>query len=359
MTSRRSFLCGILASGVAPAASWADAGAPTHLAAARRADGRYVLCGLGAEQGMLFSIPLPDRGHAAAAHPTRPEAIAFARRPGTFALVLDCRNGDVLAHLAAPAGRHFYGHGAFSQDGRLLFTTENDFEMAEGRIGVWDATRRYARVGEIASGGTGPHDVRILPGRDILVVANGGIETHPESGRTKLNLPTMRPNLSYLSFEGDILDQVEPPRDHHLNSIRHLSVRADGLVAYATQWQGALSDTPPLLGLHTMGRAVRHLSPNTGLHRDCVGYAGSVAFRGDGRAVAITAPRGGIALIFDVEGGHTSNVIRLEDVSGVAADRAALLFTSGTGALFRTQDSVSIELSDHGWDNHLIELESG
>ena len=90
MTTRRSFLAGLLAAASAPSLSWADAGSPAYLAAAKEPSGTYALFGLAASGQDVFRIALPDRGHAAAAHPPAPEAVAFARRPGTFALVIDC-----------------------------------------------------------------------------------------------------------------------------------------------------------------------------------------------------------------------------------------------------------------------------
>ena len=83
MTTRRQFLAGVLASGLAPAPTWADAGRPRFLTAAKTPSGAYVLVGLRADLTEAFRLPLPTRGHAAAAHPKRPEAVAFARRPGT------------------------------------------------------------------------------------------------------------------------------------------------------------------------------------------------------------------------------------------------------------------------------------
>ena len=145
---------------------------------------------------ITFRIDLPGRGHAAAAHPNRPEAIAFARRPGTFAIILDCLSGKPVNLVEAPPNRHFCRHGAYSADGELLFTTENDFSQSLGVVGVWDASKGYVRIGEMSSGGVGPHDMHLMADGQTLVVANGGIETHPDSGRTKLNLQTMRPNLS-------------------------------------------------------------------------------------------------------------------------------------------------------------------
>ncbi|MEL6318445.1 MAG: DUF1513 domain-containing protein, partial [Pseudomonadota bacterium] len=199
--SRRAFLSGGLAAAAAAAApslSWADAGGPRYLAAARRADGAFALCGLSHTGDIVFEIDLPARGHAAAAHPSRPLAVAFARRPGRYALVIDCARARLLARLEAPAGRHFYGHGAFDRDGDRLFTTENAYEPGVGRVGVWDATGGFARMGEWASGGVGPHDALFDPASNQLVVANGGVQTHPDSGRSKLNLPTMRSNLARL-----------------------------------------------------------------------------------------------------------------------------------------------------------------
>ena len=138
MPDCRAFLDGLLASGAFPTTTWAAAGNPAYLAAAKLPSGDYALHGLNAKGASVFALPMPGRGHAAAAHPERPLAVVFARRPGTFALVIDCATGQTVAHLNTPEGHHFSGHGAFSQDGGWLFTAENDFENARGMIGVWD-----------------------------------------------------------------------------------------------------------------------------------------------------------------------------------------------------------------------------
>ena len=349
MATRRSFIAGILATGLAPKATWADAGNPAFLSAARKPDGRYVLCGLGHDGSIRFEIALPDRGHAAAAHPTLPAAVAFARRPGTYAIVLDCRIGQPKALLEAPAGRHFYGHGAFSANGELLFTTENDFETARGVIGVWDVRNHYVRIGEFLSGGKGPHDIELMPDGETLVVANGGIETHPETGRTKLNLPSMRSNLSYLTLDGAIDAQVELGLEHQRNSIRHLAVSSSGDVAFAMQWQGDLTEDLPLLGVHN--RHTRHpkLFDEASV-RVMKGYLGSIAFSSDNGQIATTSPRSGALQVFGVDGlSHRSN---LADVCGVAAGKNGFVVTTGTGVV---RASGFGDLTHQvAWDNHLI-----
>ncbi len=359
MSNRRTFIAGLAAASLTPVTGWSSVGAPDYLAAGLFPDGSYRLSGLDSTGTILFSLPLPARGHAAAAHPRTAQAVAFARRPGTFAIVIDCTDGSIVRRLEAPRGRHFYGHGTFTADGTRFFTTENDYEAAKGVIGVWDATT-FARLGEFPSGGIGPHDMRLLPDGNTLVIANGGIETHPDTGRTKLNLPTMRSNLTYLDLSGTVLEQVELPSTLHKNSIRHLAVRDDGLVGFAMQWQGSQIEHPALLGLHQRGENPRLLSaPDT--HQSGIqGYAGNVAFSSDGQSIAITCPRGNALHLFDVQSGSFLGAHAFEDVCGLAAGETGLVFTTGIGT-FGALDSDGAKISARSacqWDNHLIPIRS-
>lgn len=351
MASRRSFIAGILAAGLVPKPTWADAGSPAFLSAAMKPDGSYVLCGLSEDGSIRFEIALPDRGHAAAAHPKTPEAVAFARRPGTYAIVLDCRTGQTRARLEAPFGRHFYGHGTFSADGDLLFATENDYEAGAGVVGVWDVQNHYARIGEFSSGGIGPHDIKLMPDGKTLVVANGGIETHPEMGRTKLNLPSMRSNLSYLALDGVIEAQVELAPEHQRNSIRHLAVSNRGVVAFAMQWQGDLTDDLPLLGTHSLRRQDLQLYSDSSV-RGMQGYLGSIAFNSDTNQIATTSPRSGVVQVFGAD--RLIQSTNLDDVCGVATNRGGFVITTGAGIVrgFEKGDTMH----QLAWDNHLIEI---
>jgi len=358
MLNRRAFLSGLTVSGLLPFATWADAGAPDFLSAARAPGGRYRLAGLTQTGAMTFDVPLPGRGHAAAAHPSRPLAVAFARRPGTFAVVIDCATGRQIATLDAPAGRHFYGHGTFSADGTRLFTPENDFEAGQGIIGVWDTNTGFTRRGEFSSGGIGPHDVALLPDGETLAVANGGIETHPDTGRAKLNLPTMRPNLSYLALDGRVLEQVELAPELHKNSIRHLAIRDDGAVAFAMQWQGESGTAPPLLAIHQRGTTPDLLSAPKEQHRHLNGYAGSVAFSTDGTSVAITSPKGGAAHIFDTNTKQIRDSFSSPDICGVGSKDAGFFFTTGQGVVahWKAHHLTQTDVSDLQWDNHLVAI---
>lgn len=356
MQTRREFFTGLIATGLVSQPTWADAGSPAFLSAAALPDGSHVLCGISARLDLVFQIPLPGRGHAAAIHPQKPQAVAFARRPGTFAVVTNCVTGQPSARLSAPAGRHFYGHGAFSRDGDWLFTTESDFEAGQGCVGVWDVRHGYQRVDEFSSGGIGPHDIKRLPGTETLVIANGGIDTHPDTGRTKLNIPTMAPNLAYIE-QGHIVEVASLAAEFHKNSIRHLAVSASGKIAFAMQWQGD-NDAPPLVGLHTRGADIKTLAAPQETLRQMRGYIGSIAFSGDDHHIAVTSARGGRVQIYGLGGREQIISSTLTDASGVATFETGVLVSSGTGVLKQllgTSEPI-FHASHLRWDNHLVQL---
>ena len=356
MNTRRQFLTGLLATGLAPQPTWAETGSPVYLSSAAQTDGAYILCGIGADLKVLFQIPLPARGHAAAAHPSKPEAVAFARRPGTFALVVDCLTKQRKGKLKSPKGRHFYGHGAFSRNGDWLFTTENDYEAGKGIVGVWDVGQGYKRIAEFTSGGIGPHDIKRLPGTDSLVVANGGIDTHPDTGRTKLNIPDMAPNLSYIE-NGMRVEVAALDSEFHKNSIRHLAVSAAGDVAFGMQWQGG-AVLPPAVGIHRRGSAAQTISVPPMLIKQMRGYVGSIAFAGDERSIVATSPRGGVVHIYDVAKRALISSLERTDACGVAAYEHGVVISSGTGILESLSSSSQRFHHSPGilWDNHIIRL---
>ncbi|MEM6695045.1 MAG: DUF1513 domain-containing protein [Pseudomonadota bacterium] len=356
MPGRRAFLASLFAAGMCPKATWADAGNPDYLAAAKVPSGAFALVGLSGDGSAAFEIPLPARGHAAAAHPQAPLAVAFARRPGTFALVIDCLAGRVDAELTAAPGHHFSGHGAYSADGETLYTAENFYDEGRGVVGIWDVGSGYRRIGAFSSEGVGPHEMLRLPD-DTLLVANGGIETHPETGRAKLNLPIMRPSLAYFDRDGSLLDQVEPPRAWHRASMRHIAARADGLVAVGCQWQGDLADTPPLLATHRRGGPLHFSTAGGDLWRDMQGYVGSVAFSGAGDEIALTGPRGGfIAIAADDD--SAIRVYQAQDVSGAASRGDGFLLTTGGGAMLSIDHGAPnvVTRGRKVWDNHLVRI---
>lgn len=358
---RRDFF-GSMIAGISTASlslpGWADAGAPNFVTAGNKPDNSTWLVGLTVSGDVSFQIPIPGRGHAAALHPTRPEAVAFARRPGRFAVIIDCAAGVETARLNSPEGRHFYGHGAFSLDGSVLFTTENDYDAPAGVLGIWDATDGYKRIGEIASGGIGPHEILTLPHGGV-VVANGGIQTHPDMGRAKLNLPTMQTNLTYLDDSGTITDQVALTGEMHQNSIRHIALDGNGYVVAALQWQGSPTKQVPLVLRHVPDAPAVFLSHPD--ERQLKHYAGSVATCAETGEIAVTGPKGSHVLFFAADGTPNGST-RHSTAAGVArADTGGVMITRDGGLVHRRneRETVISVMGDWAWDNHLVSVSTG
>ncbi|WP_158972046.1 DUF1513 domain-containing protein [Chachezhania sediminis] len=353
---------GFLAAGSAVLAGlatkgWAAAGAPLFVSAANDGDYATFIVGLDGTGAEVFRIPVPARGHAAAAHPQRAELIAFPRRPGTVAQVIDCTTGRVQAELPAPEGRHFYGHGAFTPDGKWLLTTENDYDAPAGRVGVWDVAAGYRRVDEMTSGGIGPHEIlRLRDGR--FVVANGGIQTHPAFERAKLNLPNIRPNLTYLHPDGTLAEVVEPPVEMRPNSIRHVAETPDGQVVLAMQWFGNPMQIVPLAAIHRKGDDLRYLPhPETARMQQ---FADSLAVSGDGHEIAVTGPRGNHVLFYDAATGAAKGSVDLKLASGVAPFGDGVVISRAGG--LSVGNSTGLKPAATAWDlvfdNHLVAIPS-
>lgn len=327
----------------------------------RTAHDRHLLTALDAAGNECFSLTLPDRGHSIALHPTAPLGVVFARRRGRFAAVFDSEEGTAVRRVDAAEGRHFYGHGAFSADGRWLFITENDWRTGDGVIGVRDATDAYREVDAMPSHGIGPHDVRLMPDSQRLVVANGGIRTHPDRDREKLNLDTMRPNLAMVDLASGRLEaRFELAPDLHQLSIRHLDVTADGRVAVAMQYEGGKADAVSLVGLLD-GAGLRTFTASAEMAQHLRHYIGSIAFDRTGEVIAASAPRASRLTLWSARTGASLGTHPIPDSCGIAAapTPGSFIATGSDGRHYALAPGSSPrELAAAplagDWDNHLV-----
>ena len=364
---RRSFL---LALGTAFLPGPGRAASPEHVyvSACQSGDGAASVAAFDPEGRLLFASRLPERGHDVAARPGSDELVVFARRPGNWAAIVDRTNGRVGQIVTAPPGRHFYGHGTFTADGALLWATENAIASGEGVLGLYDARAGYARLGEIPSDGIGPHDLAWRPAGagGGLVVANGGIRTHPETGREILNPSHMEPSLAILDPRtGATLLKSELGPDLRGLSVRHLAVAPDGRTIFGCQYEGDPAALPSLVGiLETDGRTRFLDLPEDDLAA-LDNYVGSVRLDASGRRLAATSPRGNAVVFWDLDTGAFLGRRRMADVCGVAPGGrdGTFVVTSGNAGI-RMADAGRSDLARLGgtaldgwiWDNHLVRV---
>lgn len=329
------------------------------VSASKHTDGRFSVLLLASDGGVLRELPLSARGHDIAIHAPSGRAVAFARRPGTFAVAFTLANVAPPIVFAAAADRHFYGHGAFSNDGRLLYVSENDIPGARGVVGIYDVAAGYKKIGEHFSHGVGPHEIILLADGKTLAIANGGLDTVPEFDRIDINRDSMQPSLTFIDAATGVLraKHVLPDALKQL-SIRHIAADAEGAVWFGAQWEGGVSETPQLIGCAGLDRAITLIDPPAQHRVELKGYVGSVAASRDGSVIAASAPKAGRIVFIDTVSGTIKATSDFRDVCGIAGDHDQLFATtSGFGVMRHERPGANpiseAELQDIAFDNHL------
>lgn len=309
--------------------------------ATQESPGRFGARVLTESGGLIAEVALPVRGHDVSYSPAAGRAVVFARRPGTFAVVFDPSGQAAPVTIASIEGRHFFGHGVFAPDGKLLYATENDFERGQGVIGIYDVAGGYIRIGEFPTHGVGPHEMILLPDGKTFAIANGGIETHPDYGRAELNLDGMDPSLSFVdSRDGQLVGQLRLASNLHQLSIRHMVVDAQNRIWFGCQFRGVMG-APQLVGYATLGGDIRLIElPPDALDR-LKNYVGGLAISSDLETIAVSSPVGGTILCIDAKSAQPVSTTLLQSTCGVATDRDGFLATNGLGEMLRVGGSVA------------------
>ena len=316
----------------------------------RGPDGRYGVGLIGEDGTFIEKIDLPDRIHGLGYSPATGKTVAFARRPGTFAVVFDATRRSEPVLIAAPDNRHFFGHGHFSPDGRLLYASENDFDANRGMIGVYDAADGFRRIGEFEAHGIGTHDMTVSDDGKLLIIANGGIETHPDFGRTKLNLDHMEPSLVIADARsGALIEKHVMPRELSQLSTRHLDVADNGRIWFACQYEGSRNDSPPLVGHFAKGEALSFVSLPEEITAGLANYVGAIAVNRQQGLVGVTSPKGGLAVTFDQRNGAIVSTTTVTDAAGIAPAPSGFAVSSYDGRFEATKSPVA-------WDQHIVRI---
>jgi len=316
------------------------------------------------------SIPVNFRGHGLNQHPTKKQFIVMmARSPGTLGMVLNITNGELTHTFCSQTDHHMHGHACYSADGNFLYTTESNFKTGEGFI-IGRETTRYQVVSAYSSGGIGPHELAFMPDNKTLVVANGGLLTHPDSGRKILNLKSMKSNLSDIdSITGNLINSFSLKHsviDFSKASIRHLDVAKDGTVAIALQVQRSAmkhNKLIPLAILHKPGKPLAILNAPEQLLRKLNDYMGSVKINLTSKTAAFTSPKGDMAMFWDLDSLELKDFHSFHDVCGLSVSNNEEFFilsnSSGkiryvnANTLREDKDKRLIDMTKH-WDNHLL-----
>ncbi|GLX78858.1 hypothetical protein tinsulaeT_21980 [Thalassotalea insulae] len=324
--------------------------------------GQHYVAAFDLAGNVINQIALPARGHDAIALPHKPgHAMVFARRPGMFALEVDFVNARVVKQVTPENDSHFYGHGVYWAKHHVILTSENYFSTGEGQIVVRDADS-YQQLARYYSGGIGPHEIALMPDNETLVIANGGIKTHPDMPRQKLNLDTMDPNLAYMSLlSGKVLESYQ--LDNKQLSIRHLDVSQSGKVIAGLQYQGAKTDLVPLVISHSGESQLTPLSAEDSLWRQMNHYTASICVDDDNQLVAVSCPRADLITLWSLADNRFISKHKLADGAGLTKTDQ-LYASSGKGYLTNefllnaAEHEFKTRFTHLKWDNHLTHIQA-
>ena len=283
----------------------------------------YVAALADLDERSIGLIELPFFGHGFARHPVETHRAIVFEKKGPGCCEIDLREGRVTRTIPAPAGHHFYGHGAFAADGKRLFLTQSNLETYEGRIAVLDGAS-LEETGTFPSFGSNPHECRLVDGSATLVVTNGGSAAADDPGSVvfvdagtrklvrKLVIPDASLNAGHVavSEHGDVI-AISAPRD--------------GLPKTA---RGGVSIRPK-------GGDLRTMKAPDAIAAHMVGESLSVALDEEGRRAAVTNPDGDLVTVWDLEEATLETSLSLAGARGITTtlDGRTLVVSHGDGKL--------------------------
>lgn len=295
----------------------------------------------GARYQIGLAVDVPTRPHGLM-HLQEAEYLVLARRPGDWMMRLNVATGET-SRIWQEEGRHLNGHSAVL--GELMYTTETDVLSGSGMLGV--RNRSTAELLDVwPTHGKDPHQLLVLPegglgiSQPLLLVANGGLASHPDMGRTPQ--PNHQIDSSVLALNprtGEVLKKWT--LDDPLLSLRHMAQHNSGLVGIAMQAQHSNSEmqqNAPVLALLDQ-HGLRVAEQSVGVK----GYAGDIAATPEGFAVSCT--KNDSVARFDLQG----------KLLGGQTAKAACALAFGAGELWLGSQSLAVEKPIE-LDNHWLML---
>jgi hypothetical protein len=196
----------------------------------------------GGEIALTATAFLP---HGIAIDPLNPNRLVTFQKIGPGCCEIDLIARTVTRTIVPTEGRWFYGHGAFSSDGKLLYSTETVNSEERGVIGVRDAAT-FEYLGEFPTFGENPHDCHLIEGGKVLLVTNGGGALDSQR----------QPCVTWVEIDSrKLLDKREIGSERF--NTGHLCLAGDGGLAVVSAPRKGLTDKD--LGAVSLGRSHERL----------------------------------------------------------------------------------------------------
>ena len=283
---------------------------------------QYVLSVVDVSNRTKTLTPMRFLAHGIHWNPVDENRLAIFEKKGPHACEYDLQSQQVVREIPKRDGHYFYGHGAYSAEGSLLFSTETELKQLNGVIAVRDS-KSLDYLEAFPSYGKEPHECKLIDDGQTLVVTNGGglmkgeppsvtyIEVKTQQLLERVELTNHKLNAGHIAIsdKGDIVVVSAPRLGLEKQGVGGISIRADGIE------------------LESMG------NPAAVTNR-MRGEALSVVIHDEANIAAVTHPDGGMVTFWSIKEKQLLKVVNLPHPRGVTmvADETAFLISYGRDA---------------------------
>lgn len=258
--------------------------------------------------------------HGIAIRPEKPTVVVAFEKIGPGCAEFDLRSGELRQFIRPAAGRWFYGHGAFSTDGKWLFSTETVNETGEGRIGVRDA-QSFKPLEDFPTYGQNPHDCHLVQEGRVLVITNGGDKAGGD-----------QPCVTWVDIATRKLLRRQDIQGERQNA-GHLAITDGGTLAVVSAPRAGLGEQA--LGGVSLRPAendvLQLITEPAAITGRMTGEALSVEIHEPSATVAATHPLGGMVTFWDAPTRSLKRALDMERPRGVTLSRSGEQFLIARG----------------------------
>ena len=267
---------------------------------------KWVFAAVDLASGTVRRTDTPFLPHGIAIHPRERNRLFVFEKIGPGACEIDLGSLQVVRPIPLHEGHAYYGHGAVSADGKLLFSTETRWSDQGGVIAVRDSTSLEYR-GEFPSYGDNPHECRLIDAGRVMVVTNGGGTR--DSGH--------RPSLAYIDVRTRKLLRRLELADERFNT-GHVAVEGRSAVVVSAPRRGLPNDQLGAISVHAPDAALKTMVQPAEVVSRMQGEALSVAIHRASGVFGVTHPDGNMVTFWTLQRPRLVKVLELPRPRGIA-----------------------------------------
>ncbi|WP_444995908.1 DUF1513 domain-containing protein [Aliikangiella sp. IMCC44359] len=294
----------------------------------------FVLSVVNLETKVRDLTPMVFLAHGIHRNPTNKNQLAIFEKKGPHACEYDLSSRKITRSIPKINNRYFYGHGAYSLDGKILFSTETELTGLNGLIGIRNSSD-LTYLGEFPSYGKEPHECKLIDNGKTLVVTNGGGDKNGEP-----------PSVTYIDVNSQkLIEKVELTRAE-LNT-GHLAIGEKGdLVVVSAPRAGLGKEHLGGVSIRPKGQRLESISNPEAVTQKMLGEALSVSIHNKKRIAVVTHPDGNMVTFWSIADRKLLKVLDMPRPRGVelTVDQSQFLISYGNNANLATVSVDTLEL---------------